>query len=179
MVTQFLGTRESKGPRGTLQPNDPRKRAQAKREIGKLENAAGPGKDQALQAVSGGVTFPVFYPIQRTVNAIFTGPPRVYDIKVGSHNYKSYRMVIRRDLDLGEYYGLQGTTWMDPPILKSPDEKKKIGKREYEIFYDGDRVRLVAWRTNNAVYWVSNTLLQTLSKSQMLSIAQTSKVLGR
>ena len=57
------------------------------------------------------------------------------------------------------------------PILKGADEKKKIGKREYEIFMDGDRVRLVAWRTDEAVYWVSNTLLQTLSKKQMLERA--------
>jgi hypothetical protein len=42
---------------------------------------------------------------------------------------------------------------------------------------DGDRVRLVAWRTPDAVYWVSNTLLQTLSKKQMLSIARTAKTL--
>jgi hypothetical protein len=43
---------------------------------------------------------------------------------------------------------------------------------------DGDRVRLVAWKTNDAVYWVSNTLLQTLSKSQMLTIARTARPLG-
>jgi hypothetical protein len=40
-----------------------------------------------------------------------------------------------------------------------------------ELFYDGDRLRLVAFRTPKAVYWVSNTLLQTLSEKQMLGLA--------
>ena len=177
MTEQFLGTKGSKGPRGTLDPRDPSQRKKARKEVGRLENASSAGKDQALQAVSGGVRgMPVFYPTQRTKGALFGGPPRVYDIKVGGRRYRSYRMVIKRGV-VGEYYGLQGTRWKDPPILKGADEKKKIGKREYEIFMDGDRVRLVAWRTDEAVYWVSNTLLQTLSRKQMLEIARTAKTL--
>ena len=30
--------------------------------------------------------------------------------------------------------------------------------RKYELFYDGDRLRLIAWRTPRGAYWVSNTL---------------------
>ena len=177
MTEEFLGTKDSKGPRGTLEPRDPSKRKSARRQVGKLEDASSAGKDQALQAVSGGLTgMPVFYPTQRTSRSLFAGPPRVYDIKVGRKRYKSYRMVIKRGV-VGEYYGLQGTRWKDPPILKGADETKKIGKREYDIYMDGDRVRLVAWRTAEGVYWVSNTLLQTLSKKQMLSIARTAKTL--
>ena len=44
--------------------------------------------------------------------------------------------------------------------------------REFELFYDGKRLRLVAHRTDDGVYWVSNTLLQTLTEKQMLGIAQ-------
>ena len=87
-------------------------------------------------------------------------------------------MVIKRGV-VGEYYGLQGTQWKDPPILKGADETKKIGKREFDIYMDGDRVRLVAWRTPEGVYWVTNTLLQTLSKKQMLQIARTTRVVLR
>lgn len=177
MTEQFLGTKDSKGPRGTLEPTDPSKRKRARREVGTLEDASSAGKDQALQAVSGGVRgMPVFYPTQRTSRALFAGPPRVYDIKVGRRRYRSYRIVIKRGV-VGEYYGLQGTTWKNPPILQGADDTKKIGKREYDIYMDGDRVRLVAWRTSGGVYWVSNTLLQTLSKKQMLSIARTAKTL--
>ncbi len=85
-------------------------------------------------------------------------------------------MVIKRG-KVGEYYGLQGTTWKDPPILKGATEERKFGRREYELHYDGDRLRLVAWRTRKAVYWVSNTLLQTLSERQMLAIARSARTL--
>jgi hypothetical protein len=39
-------------------------------------------------------------------------------------------------------------------------------------------VRLVAWRTRKAVYWVSNTLTQSLSSDQMIGIASSLKRLG-
>jgi hypothetical protein len=83
-------------------------------------------------------------------------------------------MVIKRDL-VGEYYGVQGTTWQDPPILDGASEQRKVGKRTFELHYDGDRLRLVAWRTPKAVYWVANTLLQTLSERQMMAIARSTR----
>ena len=33
-----------------------------------------------------------------------------------------------------------------------------------------------AWRTNKAVYWVSNTLLQMLTERQMLAIARSTRL---
>ena len=35
--------------------------------------------------------------------------------------------------------------------------------RTYELFEDGNRLALVAWRTERAVYWVSNTLSRSLT----------------
>jgi hypothetical protein len=80
-------------------------------------------------------------------------------------------MVLQTGL-AGEYYGLQGTTWRNPPILQGVTETRKVGKRTYELVGDGDRLRLVAWRTPKAVYWISNTLLLTLSDRQMMAIAR-------
>ena len=40
------------------------------------------------------------------------------------------------------------------------------------VYRDGKRIRLVAWRTRKAVYWVSNTLNQALSTDQMIGIAR-------
>jgi LCP family protein required for cell wall assembly len=175
MTQEFLGAQQSKGPRGEVPVGDPAKRKRAKQDAGSLENAAAAGKQQALGAFNENIKFPVYYPTQRIKSSLYAYPqPRVYDIKVGGKRYNSYRMVIKRGI-VGEYYGLQGTTWKNPPILNGPDEKKKYGNREFEIFTDGDRVRLVAWRTPQAVYWVSNTILQTLSRKQMLSIARTAR----
>jgi hypothetical protein len=72
----------------------------------------------------------------------------------------------------GQFYGVQGTTWKAPPILDNPSETRRMNKRTYELFYDGDRLRLVAWRTERAVYWVSNTLSKSLTNGQMLDIAR-------
>ena len=177
MTRQFLGAEESQGPRGELQPRQKKLRKRAREHTRTLEDATSAGKEQALEAVSDGVRgMPVFYPTKRTQKALFGGPPRVYRIKAEGKRHLSYRMVIKRGI-VGEYYGLQGTKWKDPPILNGPDETKEIGGREYDVYMDGDRVRLVAWRTDQAVYWVTNTLLQTLSKKQMLAIASTAQTL--
>ncbi len=109
--------------------------------------------------------------------ATIAGPPRVYRLCTSrSRCFKSYRMVLSRNL-VGEYYGLQGTTWQDPPILRSPSETRTVGGRQYDLHYDGDRLRLVAWRTESGAYWVSNTLLQTLSAKQMMAIATSARTL--
>ena len=43
--------------------------------------------------------------------------------------------------------------------------------RRLLLFYDGAKLRLVAWRTRGAAYYVSNTLNRRLSNAQMLSVA--------
>jgi hypothetical protein len=97
---------------------------------------------------------------------------RAYDLyDRGGHKYRAYRMVIKTD-DLGQYYGVQGTNWAGPPILDNPSERRRMGGRTYELFYDGKRLRLVSWRSGKAVYWISNTLLQSLSTQQMLALAR-------
>jgi len=51
--------------------------------------------------------------------------------------------------------------------------------RKLRIYRDGRRIRLVAWRTRKAVYWVSNTLTQSLTGPQMLGIAASLRRLGK
>jgi polyisoprenyl-teichoic acid--peptidoglycan teichoic acid transferase len=174
LTKQFLGVEASKGPRGKLAPERKRKKPP---EDTNLEDATGEGKDQALQTVAAGAgkRLPVYYPTMRTLGALYAGPPRVYRIPTPDHaRALAYRMVIRRGL-VGEYYGLQGTTWKNPPILATDSEERKVGKRTFHLQYDGDRVRLVWWETPKAAYWISNTLLQTLSERQMLAIARSTK----
>ena len=64
-----------------------------------------------------------------------------------------------------------------PPLLRDASETREIGKRKYELHFDGDRLRMVAWRTDKAVYWLQNTLLQTLTEQQMLAIAKSMRTL--
>ena len=112
----------------------------------------------------------------RVAGSEYIGPPRVYKLLTPEgKRKKSYRMVLKLPLN-GEYYGVQGTRWTDPPILDGASEERTIGKRKFELHYEGDRLRLVAWRTPKAVYWVSNTLLQTLSERQMIAIARSTRL---
>jgi LCP family protein required for cell wall assembly len=176
VVQQFLGVRGSSGPKGVLRPKGTKaRRRQRQLDIG-LEDATGPGRDQALQAINGKVrVFPVWYPTKRTRGALFAGPPTVYRVAThGGKTYAAYRIVIKRGL-VGEYYGLQGTNYKDAPILNKPSESRTIHGRKFDLYYDGTRLRLVAWKTGNSVYWISNTLLLSLSDKQMLSIAASTK----
>jgi hypothetical protein len=178
LVQQFLGLEGSKGPKPAGLPNGKKKKKKAPVGDGGLERAPEPGMQEAIALISKGAggQLPVYYPTVRTKGAQFVDPPNFYKVKTPDKRAeKSYRIVIKLGL-VGEYYGLQGTTWKNPPILDGPSDKVKVKGRTFELRYDGDRVQTVAWRTRKANYWVSNTLLQSLSKAQMLAIARTAKL---
>ena len=50
--------------------------------------------------------------------------------------------------------------------------------RTYQRYFDGRRIRLIAWSTQQAVYWVSNTLSQRLTNRQMMDIARSLRPIG-
>jgi LCP family protein required for cell wall assembly len=175
LVQRFLDVQESPGPRGEAPDERParkpkRRQRRADSSIG-VYDATGIGEDQGLQAVKAGAGGSLLLNSSQ-----FAQPPRVYKLRgPDGKRYGAYRMIMNRTNANGEYYGLQGTTWKDPPILDSPTEKRTVGGRQYELHFAGDRLRLVAWRTPKAVYWVSNTLLQTLTKKQMMAIARSTR----
>jgi LCP family protein required for cell wall assembly len=175
---EFLGVKASKGPRGTPKRRHPRR---SSRRLGSsLVDISGGGHNQALTIAKTARGLAIYYPRLGVAKSSFSiNSPRTYKI-CGPHGrcWSSYRMVISRDPVLGEYYGIQGTTWKDPPIVKSPTEIKNYRGRKLMIFKDGDRIRLVAWQTKDATYWVSNTLLQTISKNDMIAIARAAKPLS-
>jgi polyisoprenyl-teichoic acid--peptidoglycan teichoic acid transferase len=80
---------------------------------------------------------------------------------------------------IGEYYGVQGMTWKAPPILDDPDRTLERRGRKLRLYYDGKRLRLIAWRTRRGVYWVSNTLTQSIGEDQMIEIAASLKRLNQ
>jgi hypothetical protein len=182
LVQQFLNVEDSPGPRGRAPDERParkpkRRQPRANTSIG-VYDATGVGEEQGLQAVQAGAggSLPVFYPTLLLNSSQFAPPPRVYKLRgPDGKKYGAYRMVMRRTNANGEYYGLQGTTWRNPPILDKPTETRTVGGREYQLYFAGDRLRLVAWHTPKAAYWVSNTLLQTLTKKQMMAIARSTR----
>ena len=104
--------------------------------------------------------------------------PRSYEIfDREKKRHRAYRIVLSTGLD-GEYYGIQGTTWRNPPILDHPTDERKIGNRIFRRYFDGKRIRLMAFETPKAVYWISNTLTEKLTNRQMIDIARSLRLIG-
>jgi polyisoprenyl-teichoic acid--peptidoglycan teichoic acid transferase len=130
--------------------------------------------ENLVAKASSQLSFPVYYARARLARGAYStdGSPRVYDIYDRHHKrYRAYRIVVNTGLD-GQFYGIQGMSWKSPPILDDPSDEISMRGRKYQLFYDGNRLRLVAWRTPRAVYWVSNSLSETLTNKQMLAIAR-------
>ena len=127
---------------------------------------------------------PVYFPKVRFVGRASAGyskngSPRSYEIFDRNKNrYRAYRLVLYAG-ELGQYYGVQGTTWKAPPILDNPDDERIIRGRKYKRYFDGKKIRLISWETPRAVYWVSNTLSQKLTNRQMMEIAGSLQRIGQ
>jgi LCP family protein required for cell wall assembly len=191
---QFLNVRASSGPRNTPTTKKAASPSRPKR-AGKPQRTSyatlPPGMvDDRIQAenlvakASMRVPFPLYYARARLMSGSYPAPtpvapnPRVYDIyDRGHHRYRAYRIVVYAGED-GQYYGVQGTDWRSPPILDDPSGEVRMRGRTYQVFRDGSRLRLVAWRTPRAVYWISNTLSETLSNRQMLALARSLSRVG-
>ena len=98
--------------------------------------------------------------------------PRAYRLRDHhGHPYPAYRMTIVLNALLGQYYGVQGTTWTNPPLLSTPLETKTVNGRALEIYEQGGSITNVAWHTHGAVYWISNTLTTDIPNREMINIA--------
>ena len=86
--------------------------------------------------------------------------PRQYRIPVpGEGKQPAYRMTLVINSVLGEYYGIQGVKWRNPPILNHPTETRTIHGRKLFLYADdGGHLTNVAWHQGPYTYWVSNTL---------------------
>jgi len=168
---QFLYLRPAKGPL-----NKGRKRSKAARKGGggtaNLTDVTMASRAQG-QIAKDRVGFPVYYPRKLVKGSSYAeDQPRTYTITAtNKKRYRAYKMVFFTGY-IGEYYGLMGTSWRDPPILQHESEKRTIRGREYLLFYNGDRLRMVGWKTDHAAYWISNTLLQNVSAKEMLGVAR-------
>ena len=106
--------------------------------------------------------------------------PREYTITdEQGHRHQAYRMTLEINPVLGEYYGVQGTTWMRPPLLAAPSETKVVGGKTLYLYAAGGKLTNVAYKTANAVYWISNTLGGDIDNAQMVAMAASlTKVAG-
>jgi LCP family protein required for cell wall assembly len=193
------GSPRGDGRKGKGKGKKDRKRAKAKRKPKPKLKPKPPGSDELVPAADVGAEeakivarkvghgFPVFYPTRLPPGAAYeeTNPelhivdPRVYHFKdTDGDRHGAYRMVLTLEQPDGvHYFGVQGIQgWSDPPILSGPSITQTIRDREYEIFLDGDRIRLIAWHRGDNTYWVANSLLRVLTNDQMIGLARSAKV---
>ena len=138
--------------------------------------------------VGGG--FPIFYPTLLPPGAVYQEEdpyedvvnPRVYHLKdTDKVRHSAYRMVAvyQPEYEL-DYFGVQGIRgWKDPPILDDPTETKTVKGREYSIYTDSGKIKIVAWHRGEDTYWISNSLQQSLTNRQMMGIAESCEVLAK
>jgi polyisoprenyl-teichoic acid--peptidoglycan teichoic acid transferase len=152
-----------------------------------LVNAQSTGESYAIQL--GAIKFPVYYPKLLTARGQYASPahdasgasvyPRAYRIKTPDGTMAgAYRLVVAEG-EIGNYYGIQGTSWTDPPILSHPSaDTRTVNGKHLLLFYDGTHLRTVGWKTPHGAYWIQNTLQERLTNDQMLAIAGSLTRLG-
>ena len=95
---------------------------------------------------------------------------RVYRVTVGAHHLRA--AVVVGTAPQGGYWDVQALAWSDPPLLTGPDRTETIAGRSYSLYYADAHLHLVAWHVGPDTYWISNTLDDELSNSQMLTLAE-------
>ena len=146
---------------------------------------------RAQAAALGHAGMPVYYPrlikagsnycVSLTGNCVGGGEPpeeyahsypREYQIRdQRGRPHAAYRMTLVINPVLGEYYGVQGTTWTNPPLLRSPSGTRDVAGKKLFLYANGGRLTTVAWHDGPDVYWISNTLTSTIPNPQMVGIA--------
>ena len=144
-----------------------------KRLAGLPLTAASAGQLAQAKAAARHLPFPLEYP--RVEDAGGTGVPieiRDYMIHApGAAAYPAYVEVFSNGL-LGQYYDVQGSSWTTPPLLDSPTQSVHVGGRTYYLYYTGQHLETVAWYEHRAVYWIHNTLLDSVDNTELLAIAE-------
>jgi LCP family protein required for cell wall assembly len=113
--------------------------------------------------------FPLMLPavIERSSWTDSTSPVRAYRIG-GKH--KAVRIVYR--MGSNDYWGVEESDWDDAPALSDASLTRHIGGRTYDLYYNGPKLHMIVLRTDDARYWVVNTLLDRMSNETMLAIAK-------
>ena len=105
--------------------------------------------------------------IERSSRPEPLAPIRVYRILKG---HLGVRLTFQTGIN--DYWGIEETDWTDAPILDSPSFEQRIHGRVYDLYYSGPHLHMVVLKQNGATYWVTNTVLDTLSNETVLAIAR-------
>lgn len=97
------------------------------------------------------------------------GEPRSYTLK----NQPAVALSAQKTASSGILWNW--STWKEAPVLRSPDEKLRQGKRLFFLWTDSGVPRLVAWKSGRGYGWLHNTLDNSLGRKDMLRLASACK----
>jgi polyisoprenyl-teichoic acid--peptidoglycan teichoic acid transferase len=131
------------------------------------------GGGEAGRAAARHLPFALLYP------SLQTGPSEAQTVRTYAlsdpegHVHRAY-VAVWRQSGVGDYYDLEGTDWLSPPLFAHA-RAQSIGGRSYRLVDDGSHIHVIGWRSGGALYWLTNTLLEELSNAQMVAIAQSAR----
>jgi LCP family protein required for cell wall assembly len=121
-----------------------------------------------VEGARGQVSFKPLVPLFREQGSSLSTsvPLRVY--RVNGHD--AIKIVYRTPGN--GYWGIMQTSWTDAPILSGENQIRRLGGREMRLYFSGAKIEMIAFEESDAVFWVSNTLLNELSNETMIAIAK-------
>ena len=123
-----------------------------------------------VRAENGPAHFPLMLP-----HAVAVGSSLTTD--EGVRLFKPVRgkqeLVLTFNLNGGvEYWQIEESNWTYPPLLGNPTAQFVNHRRTYYEYTSGGAISTIAVRSGTSVYWVMNTILNDLSNSTMVAIAE-------
>jgi polyisoprenyl-teichoic acid--peptidoglycan teichoic acid transferase len=132
------------------------------------------GRAMALNTAPS-LPFPLQYPTVQTGPAV-PQEVHVYTLR-DQHSGRHHAYVaVWQQTGLGGYYDVEGTDWASIPLFDRA-RTQQIDGRTYMIVDDGSHIHDIGWHSGRDLYFVSNTLLEDLSNSQMIVIARSTQAL--
>ena len=132
------------------------------------------GESEAVKAALG-VPFRVLYPALQTGQAE-QQTVRAYTLKDQQRKLHHAYVVVWQQNTIGGYYDFEGSDWLNPPLFAHA-RIQTIDGRAYRFVDDGAHIHVIGWRSGNVLYWLTNSLLEELSNSQMLALAKSAQPL--
>ena len=141
--------------------------------VAHLPLAATSSERARARAAGANLPFPLEYPrVQDQLGDAVPVALRDYQIQApGGAAYPAYVAVFSAGI-LGQNYDVQGMTWTTAPQFDNPDQTVHLAGRTYYLDYEGQHVETVAWYEHGAVYWIRNTLLDSIGNGELVAIAE-------
>ena len=165
-------------PTTDKQPKQPKhpKKSPSPSQVPGLVNGQSSGENVVASAVANSkMKFSIYFPKYVTTSSHYADPAiRVYTLHNRAAKLQhAYRLVLSANVAEGQYWGVEGTDWENPPILQGTHVVITRHGRKLGVYHNGKHIHVVSWRRGHAVYWVSNTLSDALTNDQILEIAST------